>query len=447
MNIPQFLIAAPHSGSGKTLFTLALLRLLSNRGLKVQPFKCGPDYLDTQLHKIAAHNESYNLDLFMMDDQGIKRRYAKEVCTADAAIVEGVMGMFDGYHLTQGSSAEVAQTLSIPVILVMNAKAMAHSAAALLKGFASYQQGINLAGVVFNFVGSASHYSLLKAAAEEVGVEPLGWIAANSSLRVESRHLGLQTDNYDEIDAICENAAELILQNVNIDRLLELSSLPKPAIEPSILQNKSPRLQAAVAKDAAFNFISPANIEALQQVADITYFSPLVDKVLPKVDFVYLPGGYPELHAEQLSSNTAMIDAIRAYSNSDGRILAECGGMIYLGSHLTLKDETTYPMANIFQFGTTFANARCKLGYRQAQVGKHTIKGHEFHYSRSEGMLPQSAAEIRSATDRSTETGIYVHKNTVASYFHLYWGDSSVSIISILDAIINTNSQKVESNG
>lgn len=435
MNIPQFLIAAPHSGSGKTLFTLALLRLLSNRGLKVQPFKCGPDYLDTKIHAIAARQSSYNLDLFMMSPQGLKHRYAKQASSADAAIVEGVMGMFDGYHRTSGSSAEIAQTLDIPAILIMNAKAMAHTAAALLKGFATYNTNVNLAGVVFNFVGSQSHYELLKAAAIEVGVEPLGWIQANQDFKMESRHLGLQTENIAEIDLMCDTAAQQIFSHVDIDKLIQITSLPrpKPVADKPIIQ----KMRVAVALDAAFNFIYPANIEALEQIAEVVYFSPLADSALPQADFVYLPGGYPELHAEKLAANKPMVAAIKNYCNSGGLMLAECGGMIYLGSHITLKDNATHPMCNVFQFGTTFADARCKLGYRKGQVGSISIKGHEFHYSRSEGVLPQSAIKVKSATDRPTETGIYVYKNTVASYFHIYWGDSDNNIIDIVTAITN----------
>lgn len=436
MSIPQLLIAAPHSGSGKTLFTLALLRLLNNRGLTVQPFKCGPDYLDTQLHKIAARRDSYNLDLFMSDSVGVRNRFARQLAGADVAIVEGVMGMFDGYHQAQGSSAEIAMTLDIPVVLIVNAKAMAHSAAALLKGFATYQPGVKLAGVVFNFVGSNSHYSFLKAAAEEVGVEPLGWIGANGNLKVESRHLGLQTENQPQIDAICEIAAQQVAQNVDIDRLLALTSRPKPHSQPLPLQPKTGK-KIAVAKDAAFSFIYPANIEALEREAEVVYFSPLASQTLPDADFIYLPGGYPELYAKELSANTSMIQSINKYCHNGGHLLAECGGMIYLGKNITLKDGSCYPMASIFDFGTTFMDGRCTLGYRQATIGKYTVKGHEFHYSRSEGILPSSIAEVYNAMGNPAKTGIFSFKNTIASYFHIYWGDSAASITKIVDSIAN----------
>ncbi|WP_320051830.1 cobyrinate a,c-diamide synthase [uncultured Acetobacteroides sp.] len=434
MNIPQFLIAAPHSGSGKTLVTLALLRLLKDRGLKVQPFKCGPDYLDTKLHEVAAGCRCYNLDLFMADADGVRGRYARQASLADVAVVEGVMGMFDGYDRQLGSSAEVTKTLGIPVVLVVNAKAMAHSVAPLLKGFATYDPEVRVAGVIFNFVGSASHYQLLKMAAEEVGVEPLGWIAKNDEFRLESRHLGLQTEDTKMVDEICDKAAHSIFTSVNIDRLLEVTASAKPTFVEQPAPS-SEKIRIAVARDAAFSFSYPANIEALEPQGAITYFSPLNDERLPDADFVYLPGGYPELYAEQLSANHAMMESIRSYCSSGGAMLAECGGMIYLGSHLTLKDGTCYPMVGIFDFGTTFRDAKCTLGYRKAMLGGVEVRGHEFHYSRSEGELPASVAEVLSATNNPCSTGIYLKKRTLASYFHFFWGDGGFSMLEVIDKI------------
>ncbi len=431
MNIPQFLIAAPHSGSGKTLVTLALLRLLKNRGLSVQPFKCGPDYLDTQLHRMAAGRCSYNLDLFMSDADGVRGRYARIASAADAAIVEGVMGMFDGYDRTKGSSAEVAKALGIPVVMVVNAKAMAHSMAPLLRGFTTYDPDVRVVGVIFNFVGSASHYQLLKIAAQEVGVEPLGWIAPSNDLRVESRHLGLQTEDEQAIDELCNRAAASLFQHVDVEKLLEVTSLPRP-VGAATATAPSKGLRIAVARDEAFSFTYPANIEVLERMGQVTYFSPLHDSVLPDTDFVYLPGGYPELYAHKLSANGSMVASVCAYSNAGGAMLAECGGMIYLGKHLTLKDGSTYPMAGVFGFGTTFTDAKCTLGYRQTEVGGVRICGHEFHYSRSEGTLPASVAEVRSATGRACASGIYQKGRTIASYFHIYWGDSEWSIVEVI---------------
>lgn len=430
MNIPQLLIAAPHSGSGKTMVTLALMRHLHSMGMRVQPFKCGPDYLDSKVHEVAAHRSCYNLDLFMSDAEGLRARYAKAVATADVAVVEGVMGMFDGYHRSAGSSAEVAKTLGIPVVMVVNAKAMAHSVAPLLKGFATYDPEVRVVGVIFNFVGSAAHYEMLRMAAEEVGVVSLGWIARNDELRLESRHLGLTTEDREGIDTVCQRAAESLFRNVDVAKLLAVASLPKPCCPETMKERAS--LRIAVAKDAAFSFTYRANIEALEQMGHVVYFSPLKDDALPQADVVYLPGGYPELHAAELSSNKTMMESVRRYCEEGGAMLAECGGMIYLGQSLTLADGSTYPMAGFLDLGTTFEGARCTLGYRQVTINGVVLRGHEFHYSRSVGTLPDSAAEVQSAIGQPTGTNIYLKKRTLASYFHFYWGDGASSPISLL---------------
>jgi len=260
----------------------------------------------------------------------------------------------------------------------------------------------------------------------------LGWIAKNDELRLESRHLGLQTEDTKMVDEICDKAANSIFANVNIDRLLEVTASTKPTFveQPT---SSSKKIKIAVAKDAAFSFIYPANIEALEQQGAISYFSPLNDERLPDADFVYLPGGYPELYAEQLSANHSMLESIRSYCSSGGAMLAECGGMIYLGSHLTLKDGASYPMVGVFDFGTTFSDAKCTLGYRKAMLGGVEVRGHEFHYSRSEGELPASVAEVQSATNNPCSTGIYLKNRTLASYFHFFGGEDSISMVDIIN--------------
>lgn len=434
MEKPQLLIAAPHSGSGKTLVTLALLRHFKNAGMRVQPFKCGPDYLDTKLHSIAAGVLSYNLDLFMADAAAVRRRYVQEVSRANIAIVEGVMGMFDGYSGSKGSSAEVAKVLDIPIVLVVNAKAMAHSAAALLKGFSSYDAGVKIAGVIFNFVGSASHYEFLKNAAIEVGVEPLGWIAPLPQLAIESRHLGLQTENADKLDSICEAAASLLLQNVNLGRLTELTAVPAALVSCDI-SPQSPAIRIAIARDAAFSFVYPSNIEQLEREGSVTYFSPLSDSKLPEADFVYLPGGYPELHAEELARNHSMISSVRDYCDRGGAMLAECGGMIYLSKYITLSDGATYPLVGYFDFGTSMVNAKCMLGYRRVSLAGTEIRGHEFHYSHLEGDTSNSEAAVTTAAGRAASTKIFIKRRTLASYFHFFWGENGVSIVKLVDEV------------
>lgn len=215
----QLLIGAATSGSGKTTFTMGLLRALSRRGLIVQPFKCGPDYIDTQFHSIAAGRESVNLDTWMASPDHIREVFARYSADADVAVIEGVMGLFDGYDRMRGSSAEIAALLDVPVILVVNARSTAYSVAALLHGMKTFRPDVKIAGVVFNLVASESHYSFLKAAADDAGVPSLGWIPRTDGIEVPSRHLGLTIGMEQEINKLADLAADLIEQHIDLDQL------------------------------------------------------------------------------------------------------------------------------------------------------------------------------------------------------------------------------------
>jgi len=215
----QLLIGAATSGSGKTTFTMGLLRALTRRGLKVQPFKCGPDYIDTQFHSIAAGRESVNLDTWMASPEHVRQVYAHYYEGADAAVIEGVMGLFDGYDRMRGSSAEIAALLDVPVVLVMNARSSAYTVAALLHGMKTFRPDVRIAGVVFNQVASESHYSFLKAAADDAGVECLGWIPRTEGIEVPSRHLGLTIGMEQEISKLADLTADMIEKHVNLDQL------------------------------------------------------------------------------------------------------------------------------------------------------------------------------------------------------------------------------------
>lgn len=215
----QVLIGAATSGSGKTTFTMGLLRALTRRGLKVQPFKCGPDYIDTQFHTIASGNQSVNLDTWMASPEHVREVYAHYCEGADAAVIEGVMGLFDGYDRMKGSSAEIAALLDVPVVLVMNARSSAYTVAALLHGMKTFRRDVRIAGVVFNQVASESHYAFLKDAAADAGVECLGWIPRTEGIEVPSRHLGLTIGMEQEIDKLADLTADLIEEHINLDLL------------------------------------------------------------------------------------------------------------------------------------------------------------------------------------------------------------------------------------
>ncbi|ACF11597.1 cobyrinic acid a,c-diamide synthase [Chlorobaculum parvum NCIB 8327] len=427
-----FLIAAPSSGSGKTTITLGLLRLFARRGMEVQPFKCGPDYLDTMLHAMAASTgeaskPGLNLDTFMASKEHVRSLFASHAASADISMVEGVMGLFDGAERSNGSSAEIATLLGLPVIMVIDGSKMAYSAAPILYGFKNFDPSVNVAGVIFNRVGSASHYSYLEAAAKDVGVEPLGYLPRNSAITIDERHLGLNTSAEYDREKLIDAMADHIEKTVNIERLLEVARIELPEVEPIRPVAKKSGKMIAVARDEAFNFIYHANIEALKQYGEVRFFSPLHDHELPEADLVYLAGGYPELHARALAANAEMRNAIAEWCRNGGATYAECGGLMYLGQTLTLADGATHPMCGVLDLDTTMQEARLTLGYRKvypADANGVELRGHEFHYSRisRQGEI-DTIAEIRNARDQEVPTSLFRVGNTIASYLHLYWGE------------------------
>ncbi len=421
---PQFLIAAPSSGSGKTTFTQGLLRFLKNKGLDVQPYKCGPDYLDTKHHKWASGNVSINLDTFMSSPEHVTDIYSKYLDSKDIAIVEGVMGLFDGAKKMEGSSAAVAELLDIPIVLIMNAKAMAYSAAPILYGFKNFYPNIKIAGVVFNYVNSESHYSFLKDACDDVGVKALGYIPKNDELHLPSRHLGLKIDSEANYDAIIEKIAAHISKTVDIEQILEQCKIEEPQCK--LVEQKSGTLKIAIARDEAFNFTYHENLNSLADLGQIEFFSPIHDKELPEADLVYLAGGYPELYLDKLSANSSMKQSVLDYCSSGGKLIAECGGMMYLGSNIIDKESVKHPMVGFLKQDTSMEQMKLSLGYRKVKIDKHILFGHEFHYSKiSNSQEPNSDVEVINARDKVLNTQVFRKNNTLASYIHFYWADSN----------------------
>lgn len=426
----QLLIGAASSGSGKTTFTLGLLRALRTRGLAVQPFKCGPDYIDTQYHTMAAGNESVNLDSYLSSAGHIRELYARYGAGARVCVTEGVMGLLDGYDGMKGSSAEIAGLLDLPVVLLVNAKSTAYSVAPLIYGFKHFCSDLRIAGVVFNKVASPAHYASLLQACRDVGVESLGYLPFRKDMEIPSRHLGLTLEVGFRFDAFTGRIAELVETHVDIDRLLEVTASPFPVVPVAGATagtgcGSPSDLKIVVARDEAFNFMYRENIARLQQAGTVTFFSPLTDSVLPEAGLVYLPGGYPEFFLPRLSSNTSMLASIKRYAEAGGKIWAECGGMMYLCRSVIGMDGKSYPMADIFPLEATMEQMKLKLGYRQFRYGGGTWRGHEFHYSRIAGSYP-SVATLSNARNESVPTPLYRYKNVLAGYTHLYWGEQNV---------------------
>ncbi len=421
-----FIISATSSGSGKTTFSLGLMRALRDRGLRVQPFKCGPDYIDTQFHGAACGRPSVNLDTFMASEAHVADLFSRYASKSDVCVVEGVMGLFDGYDKIKGSSADLSRLLGLPVILLINAASSAYSLAATIHGFISFRPEVRVAGVVFNRVASPGHLRLLQAACADAGAECLGYIARSEGLQTPSRHLGLTLSGREEMETFIHRAAAAVSENVDIDRILSLTEISEdaagtPAITTAIGQRDGEKLRVAVARDEAFSFIYPENLKAFGR-AEIVYFSPIHDSILPEADIIYLPGGYPELYAEDLAKNRKMRSAIADYIENGGRMLAECGGMIYLTRDIDGKE-----MCGIIPTSTTMENAKLTLGYRTVELPEMKLKGHEFHYSRlvNPDVLP-SVARQRDVRGKEVSIPLYRYKNCFAGYTHLYWGESGI---------------------
>lgn len=417
----QFLIGAASSGSGKTTLTLGLLRALKRRGRRVAPFKCGPDYIDPHYHRLAAGSESVNLDGFLASPAHLEALYGRYAAPADVAVTEGVMGLYDGWQADRGSSAELARTLHLPVILVVDARSTAYSAAPLLYGFRHFGRGAEVVGAIFNRVASPSHYAFLKEAARDAGVEALGWLPRDEGFAAPSRHLGLSLENLAAFEPVVERLADAVEAHVALDRLEELTRRPFDFHAPA--PHPRGKLRIAVARDEAFNFLYRANLDRLEELGEVRFFSPLRDRELPGADLLYLPGGYPEFRLEELTRNEPLRRAVRDYAEAGGRLIAECGGMMYLARAIRDERGKRHPMCGVLPIEASMEGMKLRLGYREIRYGEHRLRGHEFHYSHVEGDCPSVARQF-SARGAEVSTPLYRYKNVIAGYTHLYWGEA-----------------------
>lgn len=430
-----FCLAAPHSGGGKTTVALALMRALVRRGLSVQGFKCGPDYIDPSFHRQATGRPSLNIDTWMMGRDGVRSIWHRHAASADIGLCEGVMGLFDSRAPgdLSGSTADCALALGLPVILVVPAKGMAASISALVAGYAHYHPGLRIAGIIANRVGSPSHTRILAESLRRDHLPPLlGAIPHNASWALDSRQLGLVpaeetpcgSDWYDTL----ADAAE---QSVDLDALLELTRLPRPEPVHPVPASSGTRRRLAVARDRAFCFYYDDNLSRLEQLGwEILPFSPLHDTALPAgTDAVYLGGGYPETFARELSANEAMRRALRQHADGGKEIFAECGGYMYLCRTLVTPDGTEWPMSGILDATARMGSALRSLGYREVSIPgtsplgleRTTLRGHEFHWSSIEHHRDYQPLYTWTGRDGSACRDGVSHGNIRAGYIHLYW--------------------------
>ncbi len=442
----RLVIAGAASGVGKTSLSLGLIRALRRRSLRVQPLKVGPDFLDPTYLSKAANRTCYNLDGWMTDRKYVERLFDRTTAGADVAVIEGVMGVFDGADPTSlaGSTAEIAAWLDAPVLLIVNVHGLARTLAAIVKGFVEFEPSVRIAGVLANQAGSVRHGEYLSEALETAGLPPLvGTIPQGALPTLQNRHLGLVTaDRHvlpeEQIGAL----ADACQQHLDLDAILLLarSTSPRSAIEPEAAATTAgEKVRIGVAKDEAFHFCYPDNLEAWQrQGAEMVPLSPLADATLPEsLHGLYLPGGYPEEHLDRLSSNRSMRDDIRQFARSGKPVYAECGGLMYLGRAIESTGGQRLPTAGVLPIVTRMLR-RCKsLGYVEASLSQDSLwgpagailRGHEFHYSEiieddSAGNGWHNAYTVCGSRRGNAETEGFQKGNILAGYVHLHWASN-----------------------
>ncbi|WP_379133108.1 cobyrinate a,c-diamide synthase [Paenibacillus sp. sgz500958] len=474
----RLIIAGTGSGSGKTTVTLGLMRAFAKRGLQVQGFKCGPDYIDPAYHAAATGRTSYNLDSWMTDIPYMQMSFLRHSESADISIIEGVMGLYDGKEAEGllGSTAEIAIATGSPVLLVVDVRSMGRSAAAIVLGFQQLEPGVHIAAVFVNRCGSSSHYKTVKQAIESAcGVPVIGWLRRESELNIPERHLGLlPAVERGELEPLFELAAERLAEGTDLELLLEIARsapamkspyagvdfgpgtkevpseqlpLSPPALNaPAIL---APDIAAApviaVARDAAFNFYYEDNLEQLVRAgARIIEFSPLNgDGVPEETDGLYLGGGFPEEFAATLSENTVFMQGLQTAADKGMPIYAECGGYMVLARTLTDRNGLTYNMAGLIPAHAVMQQRRAALGYREVTAMEdclllrkgERLRGHEFHYSvmHYEEKLPRSFAYISQGRSGKEPEG-YMQGQLLGAYFHAHLASHAPSAYRFVEA-------------
>lgn len=406
------LVSAPASGQGKTTVTAALARRARRQGLRVRVFKTGPDFLDPMLLERASGAAVHALDLWMVGEAQCRQLLHDAAAEADLILVEGVMGLHDGTP----SSAELAIRFGIPVLAVIDGSAMAQTFGAVALGLARYRDGVLFHGVVANRVGSARHAQML-ADSLPPPLRLLGALPRDGAYGLPERHLGLlQAGEIADLDVRLDAAAAALGEAVDFTSIPEIRFPEEQTAEPPRLLEG---LRIGIARDAAFTFIYRANLKLLEAMgARITHFSPLADARLPEVDALYLPGGYPELHAARLAANTAMLEALCAHHAHDKPILAECGGMMLLFETLTDIEGRCHAMAGLLP-GATMMHTRLQgLALQEVDLGAGELRGHGFHYSRLETTLrPDAHAQTQHGTPGEP---VFRVRGLTSSYLHFY---------------------------
>ncbi len=421
-------LAAPASGSGKTVVTLGMLRALKRRGCSIMSAKAGPDYIDPRFHAAATGADCINLDPWAMRGEQVRYLFGSLARHSELVLIEGMMGLFDGAADGTGSAADLAVSLGLPVVLIVDVSGQSQSVAALVRGFMHHRGDVMIAGVILNRVGSLRHEAMLRQSLASLDVTVLGTVPRDRRLHLPSRHLGLvQAGEHGELEGFLDTASGIVGDGVDLDGLCAaaVTGLPGPAGMPSQLAPLGQR--TAVARDEAFAFAYPHVLTAWQQAGcELSFFSPLKDEApADDADAVYLPGGYPELHAGQLAANGIFLDGLREAAAAGGKIYGECGGYMVLGHGLTDADALPHRMAGLLPLETSFAHRKLHLGYRRVEPlsafpWAGPLAAHEFHYASivTEGDAPRLFKTQDATGDAKAEAGLRIG-SVAGSFMHV----------------------------
>ncbi|MEF3303446.1 cobyrinate a,c-diamide synthase [Paenibacillus sp. GYB003] len=446
-------IAGTGSGAGKTTVTLALMAALKEKGYVVQGFKCGPDYIDPTYHTAVTGRPARNLDSWMTDEGTVREIFVRGSAGADISIIEGAMGMYDGKSplSDEGSAAHISRIVNAPVLLVVSVESMARSAAAIVKGFQLFSPGVRIAGVIANKVGSDGHYRLVREAIEhECGVPVVGYLKREASIDIPERHLGLVPSiERGELRPFFAKLGQLAAAHFDLDRLLELAVGEALVCEPKLFAHREePRgIRIAVAKDAAFHFYYPENLELLEACgAELVTFSPLAGETVPaEADGLYIGGGFPEEFAERLAGLDDVKASIRERVRSGMPTFAECGGFMYLTEAIRDTQGRTYPMVGLIRGVVTMQTKLAALGYREVAGTERnfllgsgeTARGHEFHYSTfqpADETEMESSFAYRSKGRLGTKVEGFASGSLVAGYTHVHFASNPAMAARLLQA-------------
>ena len=462
--IPRIIIAGTQSGTGKTSLTLALIASLKRRGLRIQTFKVGPDFLDPSYLSVASGRPCYNLDGWMSRKNYVLELFCRKTMDADIAVIEGVMGLFDGSDpsTSEGSTAEMALWLDAPVLLIVNVHGMARSLSAIVKGCVEFERDLKIAGIIANHTGSDHHRDWLAQSLESASLPSLlGVIPRGALPNLPSRHLGLITADPQNLPPrVLEEFADVFEKNISPDTILRIarntSPLPTqaPAVEGKLFRKQIP---VGLAYDRAFHFYYPDNLDELQSMGcDLIRFSPLEDRKLPEgLNGIYLGGGYPEEYAEALSDNQEMQEAIRQYAGRGFPVYAECGGLMYLTRGIETTEGKRYPMVGLLPVWSRMLDRLKSLGYVEITLMQNSLwgesgavfRGHEFHYSElteplQDDALWASVYKVKHRRSKTISLEGFQREKVLASYVHLHWASRPEGIANFISQLEGKSKEK-----